>query len=211
MNHDLGKTNYMADEIRINKPTVSGAGESSHSSSSRGGSKTPWIILALVVVVLAVLGFVFRDKLMGKTATPVSKVSGYQAVFLTNGQVYFGKLGHTEGQYLTLKDIYYLQVTTPPGLQGSQQNTTAAQQQAQSQLSLVKLGNELHGPVDSMQINRDQVLFFEDMKDDGKVMQAIHQYQTNPPAAAGQAPATQAPATNTPVAPATQQQQTPVK
>jgi len=47
---------------------------------------------------------------------------------------------------------------------------------------LVKLGQELHGPVDSMQINRDQILFYEDMKESGKVMEAIRSYQKNPPA-----------------------------
>lgn len=172
------------------------------------GSRTPWIVLVIVIVIV-VLGVLFRDKLgfgepsttsTNGTSATAGKSSGYQAVFLTNGQVYFGKLSGAEDQYLTLKDIYYLQVTTPPGLQGSQNQANAQQQQAQQQLSLVKLGQELHGPVDSMQINRDQVLFFEDMKEDGKVVQAIREYQKNPPAANTntQAPAP-APAPNTPV------------
>jgi hypothetical protein len=178
----------MADEIRVSRP-MSGNGQPMMAGdmreyAPRGGSRTPWIILAVIVIVLVIVGVLFRDKLMGsQTGSTVTKGSGYQAVFLTNGQVYFGKLSGESGDYATLKDIYYLQVTQPP-LQGSQTGTTgaAAQPQAQPQLSLVKLGNELHGPVDSMQINRDQILFFEDMKDDGKVMQAIREYQKNPPA-----------------------------
>ncbi len=83
--------------------------------------------------------------------------------------------------YATLKDIYYLQVTTPPTADGSQLNQQQAAQQ--QQLSLVKLGEELHGPVDEMKINRDQVLFYEDIKEDGRVMTAIREYQKNPPAA----------------------------
>jgi hypothetical protein len=44
-----------------------------------------------------------------------------------------------------------------------------------------------------MQINRDQILFYEDMKEDAKVIQAINDYEKDPNA--GKAPATQAPTT----------------
>ena len=102
-------------------------------------------------------------------------------MFLTNGQVYFGKLSETRGDYATLKDIYYLQVVQPP-LQGQQQPDQAqTQSQAQPQISLVKLGQELHGPADEMKINRSQILFYEDLKTDSKVVQAINSYKANPP------------------------------
>lgn len=150
----------------------------------RGGSKLPWVVLAVVVIL--VLGYLFRDKLFtpaspgGSGSKQSAKLSGYQSVFLTNGQVYFGKLSNLNDTYLTLKDIYYLQVTQPP-LQGSQ-NQPPQQPQAQPQLQLVKLGQELHGPVDEMKISRSQVLFIEDMKDSARVVQAIREYQKNPPA-----------------------------
>jgi hypothetical protein len=191
----------MSDEIRVSRPQDQDRPEDSSTGNARSGgnaSRLPWIILALVVIVLVVMGALFRDKLFsgedkGKTAAVAGNPSGYQAVFLTNGQVYFGKLSDVSDQYVTVKDIYYLQVTQPP-LQGSQQSGTPVQpagqapSNQQAQLSLVKLGQELHGPVDEMKINRDQILFFEDMKEDGKVMQAIREYQKNPPAN-GQTPA----------------------
>jgi hypothetical protein len=170
----------MPEEIRVGRPQYG-----SEMPSGGGANKMPWIVLAVVVLILLVGGVLMRDRLFpsndnANTATTEEKLSGYQAVFLTNGQVYFGNLSGTAGDYATLKDIYYLQVTQPP-LQGSQQQgQTQAQQQAQ--LSLVKLGNELHGPVDEMKINRDQILFYEDIKEDGRVMQAIREYQKNPPA-----------------------------
>jgi flagellar basal body-associated protein FliL len=188
----------MPEEIRINRPNPNLSRDSMVSPDMpphrEGSSKLPWIILAVVVVAIVVVGVLFRDKIFNSGSdnnqnnTTQTKPSGYQAVFLTNGQVYFGKMDDATGSYVTLTDIYYLQVTQPP-LQGSQ--TTGQQQQqqqAQPQLSLVKLGNELHGPVDSMEINRDQILFYEDMKEDGKVMQAIREYQKNPPAANNQNP-----------------------
>ncbi len=67
---------------------------------------------------------------------------------------------------------------------------------------MVKLGNELHGPEDEMFITKEHVLFYEDMKADGKVMQAIKEYKANPNAANQQQPAAQ-PQTQQPV----QQQQ----
>lgn len=192
----------MSEQVRVSRSASrdTDADEMSDYRHHRGGgSKMPWVILVLVVIVLAVLGFLFRDKLFAgslgtKTDTVTSKASGYQSVFLANGQVYFGKLSNSSGDYVTLKDIYYLQVTQPP-LQGSQQGNQSAQQQQQQGLTLVKLGNELHGPLDSMQINRTQILFYEDMKEDGQVVQAIRQYQKNPPAAA--TPQTKAPTTQT--------------
>lgn len=164
-------------------------------------SKAPWIVLAVVViVVIAVLGYLFRGNLTGNKASS-EKLSGYQAVFLTNGQVYFGKASHIGDAYVTLKDIYYLQVNQSQNLQSgdqAQQQAAAAAAAANPELSLVKLGNELHGPADSMQINRQQILFFEDLKDDGKVAQAIASYKKNGSAApAANAPATTNPAANT--------------
>jgi hypothetical protein len=152
-----------------------------------GASAMPWVILAVVLLVFVVGGVLFRDRLFPNQATTDTATeqqgasSGYQAVFLTNGQVYFGKLSGMTASYATLEDIYYLQVTTPPAnADGSQLNQQQAAQQ--QQLSLVKLGQELHGPVDQMKINRDQILFYEDIKEDGKVMQAIRDYKKNPPA-----------------------------
>ena len=116
----------------------------------------------------------------GTTQAP----SGYQAIFLTNGQVYFGKLTNPDSDYVTLTDIYYLQVGPQQGSGTAAVPTTT---NAQQQISLVKLGNELHGPVDQMHISRAQVLFYEDLKSDGQVVKAILQDK-----AAATAPATPA-------------------
>lgn len=193
----------MSDEIRINRPSPQQGApgmmpQMESQGTSGGGSKTPWIILGAVVVVIIVLGVLFRDKLFGgsKTTMPggqpaaTSKPSGYQAVFLTNGQVYFGKISNAQGTYATLTDIFYLQVVQPP-LQGQQEagQPAAPAPQAQPQISLVKLGNELHGPIDEMQINRDHILFYENLKSDGQVVAAINNYKANPQGAGAPAPA----------------------
>lgn len=165
----------------------------------------PWIILGVIILIVILGGVMFRDRLFpAKNTEQVAqqeeqKVSEYQAVFLANQQVYFGKLSNTNSEYVTMTDVYYLQVTQPP-LQGSGQQN---QQQSQPQVLLVKLGNELHGPKDEMHINRDQIYFYEDLKEDGRVVKAIREYQKNPPSANNeqkqQAPAQQpAPQQQTP-------------
>lgn len=176
-------------------------------------SVLPWAILLVVILAVLIGAVLFRDRIMPKKDgaektddAATETASGYQAVFMVNGQVYFGKLSDTTQQYMTLEDVYYLQLIQQPGLQGSQQGTAQQQQQqAQPQLTLRKLGkDELHGPLDLMKINTDQVLFYEDIKEEGEVMQAIRKYQKDPnPEPANtqqQAPAanTPAPATNTP-------------
>lgn len=194
----------MPDEIRINRvtpPAVRPEGAvvapSAETMLKSPSSKMPWIILIVVVVAIVVLGFLFRDKLFtNKAATNVVKSSGYEAVFLTNGQVYFGKLSDANKEYATLKDIFYLQVIQQPGLQSSGQTTTA-EANTQSQISLVKLGNELHGPVDEMHISKSQILFYEDLKEDGQVAKAIKDYKANPQGTTQQ----QAPAAQTPTTP----------
>jgi hypothetical protein len=174
----------MSDEIRINRtPSVQPRPEQPEpEAQAPKSSKVPWIVLAVVVVVLVALGVLFRGKLFaGKNAAPTAgkeQLSGYEAVFLSNGQVYFGKISDTEKDYVTLKDIYYLQV-------GPQQGSgTSATGTAQQSVSLVKLGQELHGPADEMYISRPQILFYEDLKTDSKVVQAIKSYQANPNGAA---------------------------
>ncbi|HEX5797654.1 MAG TPA: hypothetical protein VFX86_04675 [Candidatus Saccharimonadales bacterium] len=82
----------------------------------------------------------------------------YQAVFLNGGQVYFGKIGKLNSEYMALSDIYYLtpnQAVQSDGSSGSSNNFT-----------IRKLGCELHRPQDVMLINNDQIIFWENLKDD---------------------------------------------
>lgn len=128
------------------------------------------VVLALVLLLLAGLLF-SRGMAAGGGQAPDS--NKYQALFLTNGQVYFGKLSNVGDNYVKLTDIYYLQVQ-----QAVQPSDPKKPDEAQPQTSLVKLGEELHGPEDEMLVAREQVLFWENLKDDGKVVKAIKENQS---------------------------------
>ena len=130
-------------------------------------------ILLIVIILIAVAGVSLYKEGTSWWADRTIKTNEYQAIFLTNNQVYFGKISGITKQYVKIKNIYYLQV--PQQAQGSSSGSTTST----TQPSLVKLGSEIHGPEDIMYIARNQVLFWENLKNDGKVAQAIKNYQAS--------------------------------
>jgi hypothetical protein len=138
--------------------------------------KTTGLIIGLIVLVLAITGVIY---FVLNTGITKSTKGEWQGVFLTNGQVYFGHVTKENTNEIVLDNIYYLQVKQV--LQKSQDPKNPEPQTAQS-ISLIKLGEELHGPKDKMRINRDHVLFIEDLKKDGQVVQAIDKYEAKPAA-----------------------------
>jgi len=122
------------------------------------------IVAASVILVNLVLGVINTAK-----TKSLVKEDQYQAVFLENGQVYFGKLDSVNNNYLRLTEIYYLATDNGTLYQSSQAST--------SQVKLNKLGNEVHGPEDELFIDRDNVVIWENLKNDSKIVQAISDYK----------------------------------
>jgi hypothetical protein len=118
-----------------------------------------WLLILLVAAGL-VAGMAYHKQYRDELSPKADK---WQAVFLSNGQVYFGHLSYERRMYI-LRDIYYLQA--PQDLQSLPTTPTAS-------LNLVKLGEELHGPEDAMYIDRDKVMFWENLKDSSRVVEAI--------------------------------------
>lgn len=131
------------------------------------------IIAAVLVAAVLALGALYFLNSRGNNID-----SGkYQAVFFTNGQVYFGKLHQGDADTMKLTDVFYLQADQAAADSEDSKNPQATSgDQAANNLQLIKLGNEIHGPLDEMIINRDQVLFYENLKPEGKVSQSIKQY-----------------------------------
>jgi hypothetical protein len=141
-------------------------------------SNMGWVAAAvvgvLIVVALIAGAMYWKSQMQGSSSLSGVNSKQYQALFLTNGQVYFGKLAQSDSKTVNLKDIYYLQVqqTVQPKPNESPEETAKNQK-----ISLAKLGGELHGPEDAMYVDRSQVLFWENLKGDGKVVEAIKDYK----------------------------------
>ena len=154
--------------------------QQSHANETKGTSRkhssflniTSVILLfSVTLLVVAVIGFIMNYRQNDESRYVAT--NKMQAVFLNGGQVYFGKIRALNNKYVGLTDIYYLRV--------NQQVQPKQGEQAAQDISLVKLGCELHGPQDQMLINRDQVVFWENLEADGKVAKAVESYkQSNP-------------------------------
>ena len=118
-----------------------------------------WVIFVLLVASVCTFCW-FRQG-----GLPGGLDGKWQAVFLIDGQVYFGKLGNESKNFATLKEVYYLKVSS--GLQQGGVN------EATGNLNLIKLGGEAHGPESEMFITKDKILFIENLKTTSTVVQAI--------------------------------------
>ncbi len=115
-----------------------------------------WVVGAIVV--FALFG-VFNLNIKGDFPSVDDDL--WQAVFLENGQVYFGKLEEHDQNYVVLRSVYYLR------------EAKDLEAKDTANLNLIKLGGEVHGPDDKMFINKESILYFENMKDTSRVVQSI--------------------------------------
>ncbi len=129
------------------------------------------LALGTVLITAVIIGLVF-----GGAPKESDLINGdrYQAIFLDSpdGQVYFGNLEVYNKDLYRLTDIFYVRVEQALQPEG-------VDQQPQPNISLAKLGNELHGPEDAMYISQDKVLYWENLKTDGQVATAIAEFDAN--------------------------------
>lgn len=141
------------------------------------------IILTLVFLRNPSPGPTLSSPSSDKKTVVDSRASPYQAVFLDNGQVYFGRLSGFGSDRPVLRDVYYLRLTQSLQESASAKNVNEKPKVAGStvpstsqEMTLIKLGNELHGPVDEIMLNPGHVLFIEDLRKDSKVVLSIENF-----------------------------------
>ena len=136
------------------------------------------VLIALILAVLVVRTQLFRAgiaTLFAPSAGEVIDRNSYQAVFLTNGATYFGRLEPQGDQWFLLTDVFYLSASDQGGTQ------------------LIKRGSEAQGPKEPMIISREQVLFIENLRDDGDIVTLIRKFKSGQTPSASVPPATIAP------------------
>jgi FlaG/FlaF family flagellin (archaellin) len=130
------------------------------------------LMLAVVIVLIGLLVFLAFGGPNDNESKYV-QTSKLQAVFLNTGQVYFGNIKTLNNSYFVLDNIFYLQTSSA----GSSTTSTSSN----TSVSLVKLGCELHAPLDQMVINRAQVTFWENLSPSGQVAKAVATFDKQNP------------------------------
>lgn len=152
---------------------------SNRNKSSNRHEDSKWTRIAFVTMVAAIVVLMCAVIALTNTGNKSAPESEYvdntklQAVFLNTGQVYFGNVTSLNSKYFVLNNIYYLQ-TANTGAEANAAN-------ANTSVSLVKLGCELHQPDDQMVINRDQVTFWENLHESGQVAKAVATFKKQNP------------------------------
>ena len=120
--------------------------------------------IILGVAISIIVFFSYRVFWLPRDSSDLIDMNTYQAVFLNNDQIYFGHLTDINSQYPVLTDVYYVRLEGSDAVSGR----------------LVKLGEgEPHGPKNEMIINREHILFWENLNTDSKIVQTILNLKIN--------------------------------
>lgn len=133
----------------------------------REAYRKPGALIATLLIVL--LGAVLTSVVIMPRGERINS-DGYQVVYMVSGQAYFGKLQNTDGTYLTLHNPYTAQNVTP-------QDATSDTASKQASTTLLKVSQQTYGPDEVISLSRDQVLFWQNLRQDSKVVKAIENKQ----------------------------------
>lgn len=124
-------------------------------TSRSGVSKTAIIVLVALILVGGIGYWFFEGRRV------VAMTTQYQAVLLSNGSAYFGRLEGLGTPYPVLRDVFYVQSSQDP-------------QTKQVSNVLVKRGKEWHAP-DRMILNANMIVLVEPVNPTSRVAQLISQ------------------------------------
>ena len=98
-------------------------------------------------------------------AVPSIGGARYQAVFLANGQTYFGRYTDRLGPYAKVEDVFYIQQ-----VRGEDPDVPPEQR-------LVRRGTEPHQPLRTVLIPKSAILFVEDLQPSSPIATFMEQRQ----------------------------------
>lgn len=114
-------------------------------------SRAIQVLIALAIILVTFLFVRWWD------FTLPSFGARYQAVFLANGQTYFGHYLDRLGPYVKVENAFYIQ-----------QAPTAEEGQT-PESRIIRRGSELHQPLPFVLIPKTAILFVEDLRPDSQV------------------------------------------
>ena len=112
--------------------------------------------MLIVVAVLVAFGIWFGLWVLSWVQNPASP-SPYTAVYMTSGDIYFGKFSRFPTPHL--KEVWFVQ--------------RAAGQNNQQQFSVVPFTSAFWGPVNELYLNSKQILFWTRLRSDSQVAKGL--------------------------------------
>ncbi|MHB1864818.1 MAG: hypothetical protein ACYCPS_01475 [Candidatus Saccharimonadales bacterium] len=175
-------TNAGQHDINLTKPSSSSTklqkGDWTHSKLFRIAQSI--LVLCVLIVVVGVLVVLAISDWSSTSEGSYVQDNKLQAVFLNTGQVYFGNIKTINSSYFVLTNIFYLQ-TSNNGSSSNSSSSSSSTSNAKSTVTLVKLGCEIHAPLDQMIINRSSVTFWENLSPSGQVAKAVSTWERENP------------------------------
>lgn len=135
--------------------------------NSPGWVRAVWVVLlfSATVVVGGILSLLFFVNPGEQKYVDSSK---FQALYLNNQEVYFGKIKTINARFIDLQDVF--STTNPSALKATQ----SAKSATTTALSIVKPDCNAYGSYDEMIIARGDVRYWQNLRPDSQVVQAIN-------------------------------------
>jgi len=121
--------------------------------------------IGLFGLIIFVCGLIFVQG-CSQSAHPKFQ-SEYQAILLTTGQVFFGKVEFLGEEYVQVKNVFYIR-------------SLVNQQTKEVSNTLIKKGNELHG-ADRMFINTRHIIMMEPVSPESQLGKKIKEQESQKP------------------------------
>ena len=113
--------------------------------------KIALIVAIILLIILVYLSFIDKTKAIKNP---------YYAVYLRTGDMYFGKISRFPK--FTLSDVWFLQRSID---------------EEQGGFEMMKFSNAIFGPLDKMEINRENIVWISKLRDNSEVVIFIQQNQ----------------------------------
>ncbi len=133
-------------------------------SVNQRGNASIFVQAAALILLLAIVVLLGWPELRAPKAPAFE--TEYQAVLLSGGLVYYGRLEGFGTPYPVLRDVFYVQSQTNP-------------ETKQATNILVRRGKEWHGP-DRMYVNPGHILLVEPVRPDSQVAKLIAEAKSKP-------------------------------
>jgi hypothetical protein len=154
-------------------------------TTSRGVKLAPlWAVLAISVALNLALGALLLSRSTAgpkvSTASPAFSDTAWYAVFVNsqNQEAFVGHVSGATSNDITMKDIYYLTFEA----KDTAGNPIANPKADQFKPVIKKLGQEVYGPKDTVTVNRLNLRYYTELRDDSQVVQAISAFEHPGPA-----------------------------